>query len=60
MRNTGMTNDLMERASAMALDLRTNRVDPNEAQKALAYLRTHSTVASLSARTRRLSTTATC
>lgn len=40
MRNTGMTNDLMERASAMALKLRDTRVDPNEAQKALAYLRT--------------------
>ncbi|GIV99559.1 MAG: hypothetical protein KatS3mg058_0963 [Roseiflexus sp.] len=39
MRNTGMTNDLMERASAMALDLCAARVDPNEAQKALTYLR---------------------
>lgn len=40
MRHTGMINDLMERASAFALDLRAKKVDPNEAQKALAYLRT--------------------
>lgn len=40
MRNTGMINDVMERASAFALDLRAKEVDPNEAQKALAYLRT--------------------
>jgi hypothetical protein len=32
-------NDLIERASALARDLHAKRVDPNEAQKALTYLR---------------------